>query len=124
MSLLEVIFSIAILGVAMLAITNLLNIGYRSAMSARLRSDAALLCDSKMAEVAAGVLDLSSTSYQQIQGSPEWVYSVDVQSTDIAGLLSVLVTVTQADASIQRPVNISIMRFMPDPDYEPEEVTQ
>ncbi|MFN9877063.1 MAG: hypothetical protein ACK557_01175, partial [Planctomycetota bacterium] len=43
LSLLEVLLAIAILGGAMIVITQLLNLGYRSAIEARMRTEAALL---------------------------------------------------------------------------------
>ena len=61
-SLLEVLLSIAILGGAMVVIGQLVNIGYRSAIEARIRSDANILVDGKMAEVSAGIIELQSVS--------------------------------------------------------------
>ncbi len=108
----------------MVAISELANLGFRAASSARMQTDATIHCDTKMAELAAGVLELSSVSLQPIEEAPEWAYSINVQSSDIMGLLSATVTVTQANTSSPNPVTISLTRFMPDPDYDPEEVTQ
>ncbi len=121
LSLLEVILSIAILGGAMVVIGQLFNLGYRSALQVRLRSDANLLCDSKMAELAAGVLPVSSTGNQQIPENPDWNYSVDVQPSQQIGLLIATVTVEQNAEVSSVPVSMSIVRFLPDPDYDPEE---
>ncbi|MEZ6093078.1 MAG: prepilin-type N-terminal cleavage/methylation domain-containing protein [Pirellulaceae bacterium] len=123
-SLLEVILAIAILGMSMVAITNLLNIGYRAAGSSRLRTEAAIFCDSTMAEVAAGVIELTSASDQPVSGTNDWLFSVNVQSADITGLLSVTVTVKQADSALNTPLSVSLVRFMPDPDYDPAEESQ
>lgn len=120
LSLLEVVLAIAILGVSMVAIVGLLNVGYRSAASSRARTEAAIHCDTKMAEVAAGVLSLDSVSGSTISDAPNWVYSVDVQPASQLGLLVVTVTVKQSNNSIS-PVSMSIVRFMPDPDYDPNE---
>lgn len=121
LSLLEVLLSIAILGGSMVVIGNMFFLGARSAMRARLRSDANILCDAKMAELAAGFLPLSSSGSQPIAENPEWVYSVDVQSSAQRGLLVATVTVEQSDTSNPVPVSLSVVRFLPDPDYEPEE---
>ncbi len=121
LSLLEVLLSIAILGASMVVIGNMFFLGARSAMRARLRSDANILCDAKMAELAAGFLDLASTSGQAIAENPEWTYSVDIQPSAQRGLLVATVTVEQADANVPVPVSLSVVRFLPDPDYEPEE---
>jgi type II secretory pathway pseudopilin PulG len=117
--LLEVILAIAILGTAIAVIGQLMNIGYRAAVEARLRTDAGLLCDTKMAELAAGVLELKSVTEQSIVEAPGWNYTIDVQNGLQLGLLVVTVTVAQSSDEVVDPISMSIVRFMPDPDYEP-----
>ena len=121
LSLLEVILAIAILGSAMAVIGNLFFLGYRSALQTRLRSDANILADTKMAELAAGVIPVESVGNQAIEENPLWSYSVDVGSSDQLGLLTATVTVTQTDAAAAVPISLSIVRFVPDPDYDPAE---
>lgn len=121
LSLLEVILSIAILGGAMVVIGQLFNLGYRSALQARLRSDANMLCDSKMAELAGGVIDATSTGVQQFPNNTQWTYSVDIQPSIQLGLLVATVTVEQSPDVTQTPISVEVVRFIPDPDYEPEE---
>lgn len=118
-SLLEVLLSIAILGGAMVVIGQLVNIGYRSAIEARIRSDANILVDGKMAEVSAGIIDLQSTSSSIIEENPDWMYSVDVQQSGQLGLLMVMVTVEQTPNSASNPISMSVVRLMPDPEYDP-----
>lgn len=119
LSLLEVLLAIAILGGAMIVITQLLNLGYRSAVEARMRTEAALLCDTKMAELAAGVLPLSGTSGEAIEENPNWNYSVSIENASQVGLLAVTVTVSQNNVANQTPMSLSIVRLMPDPEYDP-----
>ncbi len=129
LSLLEVILSIAILGVSMAAIGNLFNLGLRHARQAQLRSDANILCDTKMAELVAGVIPAESTGNQTIAENPNWDYSIDIQNSEQVGLLIATVTVNQVSSQngaptsglSGNPVSLSIVRFLPDPDYEPEE---
>jgi prepilin-type N-terminal cleavage/methylation domain-containing protein len=121
LSLLEVILSIAILGGAMVMIGQLYHLGYRSALQARLRNDANIIADSKMAELAAGVLPLESTGNSELPEYPGWSYSVDLQSSLQLGLFMATVTVSYGDESSNIPTSLSIVRFIPDPDYEPEE---
>ena len=118
-SLLEVLLSIAILGGAMVVIGQLVNIGYRSAIEARIRSDANILVDGKMAEVSAGIIELQSTSSSVIEENPDWMYSVDVQQSGQLGLLMVMVTVEQTPNSASNPIFMSVVRLMPDPEYDP-----
>ncbi len=119
LTLLEVVLAVAILGFSLAAISQLMWIGYRSAADARARTELILLCDTKMAELAAGVLPLASTSGQTIPDAPDWLYLVDVQNSDQIGLLSVTVTVMQSPQTSANPITMSIVRFMPDPDYDP-----
>lgn len=119
LSLLEVILAIAILGTAMAVIGQLMNIGYRAAVEARLRTDAGLLCDTKMAELAAGVLEIKAVTEQPITEAQGWNYTIDVQTGLQLGLLVVTVTVNQVTTEAADPISMSIVRFLPDPDYDP-----
>ncbi len=121
LSLLEVILSIAILGGAMVMIGQLYHLGYRSALQARMRNDANIIADSKMAELAAGVLPLESSGNNMVEEFPGWSYSVDLQSSLQPGLFMATVNVSYGDQSNNVPTSLSIVRFIPDPDYEPEE---
>ena len=55
-----------------------------------------------------------------IENRPEWSYTVDVQPSMQPGLLMSTVTVVREVPS-GIPARVSIVRFIPDPDYEPEE---
>lgn len=121
LSLLEVIVAIAILGGAMVVIADLIYIGSRSAGNVRWTSEAQILCDTKMAELSAGVIPLQSSGMTAIPENPLWTYSVDIGSTNINGLLSATVTVQHAEATTGTPRQFSLMRWIPDPDYEPEQ---
>ena len=122
LSLLEVILAIAILGVSMAVLYQMLGVGYRSAIETRARTDANILLDTKMAEVAAGVIPLENAGGVEIAENPDWEYSVDVAEADQIGLLSVTVTVQQTQ--VARPLAISVVRFMADPDYDPNTLEQ
>jgi len=121
LSLLEVLLAIAILGGALAVIGQLVGLGYHHALQARLRSDGNVYCDTKMAEVAAGVLPLEAVSQQTLDENPDWVYSVSIEASDQPGLLVVTVTAHPSQQRTRMPIIITATRFMPDPDYEPEE---
>ena len=119
-SLLEVILAMAILGGALVVIGYLVNLGYKHAINTRLRSEANILCDTKMAEVASGVLDLESVSGNPIEENPNWNYSVFIEQSEQNGLL--LVTVRVANNQTEGvPLAVDVARFMPDPDFDPLE---
>jgi hypothetical protein len=105
----------------MVVIGNMYYLGARSALRARLRSDANILCDAKMAELAAGFLPLNSSGGGPIPENPDWTYSIDVQPSAQRGLLVATVTVEQTDTNVPVPISLSVVRFLPDPDYEPDE---
>lgn len=92
--------------------------GYRSAVKARDLSDATLLCDSVMAELAAGSINFESTSGATIPNVPGWEYSVETVQSDVAGLLLTTVAVRRQSSGA---VSMSIVRMLPDPAYVPEE---
>ena len=119
LSLLEVILAIAILGTSMAIIGQVFFAGYRSAVKARDLSDATILCDSVMAELAAGSIEFtSSTSGAQIPGIQGWEYSVDTVQSNVEGLLLTTVAVNRQNSN---SISMSIVRMLPDPDYTPEE---
>lgn len=117
LSLIEVMLAIALLGTSMAIIHQLISIGYRSAAEAQLHSDAAVLVDCKMAELASGVLGLENASLVPIEEAPDWSYSVQIESSQQIGLLVATVTVERND--VPYPIEISVVRFMPDPEYDP-----
>jgi len=92
--------------------------GYRSAVKARDLSDATILCDSVMAELAAGSINFESTSGASIPNVPGWEYSVETVPSDVSGLLLTTVAVNRVSSGT---VSMSIVRMLPDPDYAPEE---
>jgi hypothetical protein len=66
-------------------------------------------------------LHTSDTGNQQIPESPGWNYSIDMQPSQQPGLLIATVTVEQNAEVSATPTSMSIVRFLPDPDYDPDE---
>lgn len=122
LSLLEVILSIAILGLSMVAIGHLFNLGFRSAADVQLRSEANMIAETTMAEISAGVIDLSSGG-GIAEGSPKWQYEVNSQESKQPGLLSVTVRVSLANDPGNNNVSVSLVRLLVDPNFEPEQPT-
>lgn len=116
LSLLEVVFAIAILGTALAAIGHLVQGGMRAGGASRVQSVSQILADAKMAEIVCGAIPLDSSSGNSIDEAPGWQYSVEVQPAEQIGLLVVKVAVAQT--SSDRPVQFSIVRFMPDPNFQ------
>lgn len=120
LSLLEVVLAIAILGGSMVVLSQLINIGHNAAMDARDYSEAQILCDTKIAEVAAGIIASSPVSDADIVEAPGWKYSLAVDKAAIEGLLMIDCTVSQDPAQYTVPVTYRLVRWIPDPAYEEE----
>ena len=121
LSLLEVILAVAILGGSMAVIGNLYHLGYRSGLKSQLLNDANMIAGSTMAELVVGAIPLESTGDAEVPGNPGWFYSVDIQDSMQAGLFLATVVVRRGDEESAIPASISIVRLIPDPEYEPEE---
>ena len=121
LSLLEVILSVAILGGSMAVIGNLYHLGYRSGLKSQLLNDANMIAGSTMAELVVGAIPLESSGDAEVPNSPGRFYSIDIQDSMQAGLFLATVVVRRGDAESAVSTAISIVRLIPDPDYEPEE---
>jgi prepilin-type N-terminal cleavage/methylation domain-containing protein len=118
-SLLEVLLSLAILGGSMVVISHGFYSGFRSAVRAKLISEANLICDSKMAELVAGVIEATGQTATPVVGSPDWYFGVEMSESEQRGLLLARVTVEKRQSN--PPISVSVVRFVADPDYDPLE---
>lgn len=114
LSLLEVILALAVLAMAMTVLGQLIRIGARSASSAREVTRAKLLCESKLAEIAAGAVLPEPVREAALQEDPDWNYSIELEPTDRDGLVAVRVIVQRADAS-EGDAACSLVRWIIDP---------
>ena len=106
----------------MVAIGHLFSLGFRSAADVQLRSEANMIAETTMAEISAGVIDLSSGG-GIAEGSPKWQYEVNSQESKQPGLLSVTVRVSLANDPGNNNVSVSLVRLLVDPNFEPEQPT-
>ena len=70
-----------------------------------------------MAEIAAGVIDISAGG-GAVEGNPEWQYEVNSEQSEQPGLLSVSLRVSRENDP-DNNVSVSLVRFVPDPNFEP-----
>src|SRR2546423_3041817 len=84
-SLLESLVSVAILFISVISINQLLDTAGQQAERVRQRSLATQLCQSKMAEVVAGVVPLSGGSGED-EDLPGWEWTVEAEEHDVTGL--------------------------------------
>lgn len=112
----EVMLAIAIFGLALVAIGELIRIGSVSAAAARDLTEGQRLCNNVMSEVGAGIIPPESASESPIEGSDDWLYSIEAAPLEEQeGMLRVSVTVTQDKARFVKPATFTLVRWMSDP---------
>jgi len=122
LSLLEVLLALAILAFALTALGQLVAVGSRSSASARGLTQAQLLCQSKLAEIQAGITLPDPVDRAPILDEPDWVYSIALEATEIEELVSLRVTVEPAEPG-RVPLAFTLSTWIPDPGLELPEAT-
>lgn len=117
LSLLEVIISVAIFLGAMTAIMEVLAVGQRSEIAARLRSEAVLRCESKMGEIVSGVIEVGSSQGNRFEDDDtgKWEWSAQVADAGPPGLLEINVLVEHKPDGGEPNTAFTLVRFMRDP---------
>jgi Tfp pilus assembly protein PilV len=114
LSLLEVLVALALFLMALVGLEYLVTLGGQLALGTRQRSEAAQLCQSKMDEVAAGAVPLSSQSDVPFDEAPDYHWSLDAEQGSVSGLWNVTVRVSRQQVG-SLPVECSISRMLLDP---------
>ncbi len=116
LTLMEVMLAIAIFGLALVAIGELIRIGSVSAAAARDLTEGQRLCNNVMAEVGAGIIPPESASESPIEGSEDWLYTIEsAPLEEQEGMLRISVTVEQDKSLFVRPARFTLVRWMTDP---------
>ncbi|HVX10484.1 MAG TPA: prepilin-type N-terminal cleavage/methylation domain-containing protein [Pirellulales bacterium] len=117
-SLLEVVLALAILTVSIAVLGELVRSGLRSAQLARDVSQAAIICESTIYQIEAGLLPPQSVQGAPVDQMPGWYYSIEPENTGApgqAGLLKLRVTAEQSKDQHTRPTKYSVVRWLRDP---------
>ncbi|WP_013629504.1 type II secretion system protein I/J [Rubinisphaera brasiliensis] len=123
LTLYEVILSIAILLPALVVLGHSIDTGTRAALQAQRQSEAALLCDTLMAELLAGVRPQEAIGDEPIEWKgPEWSWGLDISPGPHTYLLELRVTVRHRDQLDQIDLEQSLSRYVIDPALETTEV--
>ena len=125
-SLLEVILALAILTGALALIAEMTRLGARNAQLARDLTRAQLHCESKLAEITAGISSpdpVSGASFPDPLDA-EWAYSVMLEPAAEEGMVAVRVTVYQNVAPQLQPAEFSLVRWIIDPGIELPQATE
>jgi general secretion pathway protein I len=93
LSLLEVLAALAIFLFSLIALSQLVDLGSASARDIDWLGRASLIAQSRMAEVLAGSIPLSSQSDSPCDEDPDWNWSMDAATETAPGLWRVKITV-------------------------------
>ena|SRR5436190_10249714 len=95
LSLLEVLVALAIFLMSLVGLGFLLAVAGSTAQETQYRTQAATICQSKMAEVVAGSIPLDGQGGGDVEEDPEYQWSMEVQSGGPQGLSNVTIKVTR-----------------------------
>jgi len=116
LTLLEVLISLSIFLGALAAIGQLIGIGSRAALQAQLRTQAIMKCQSKLAEVLAGVQPMESVTQAAFEEDDDnWKWSLDVAPGAYENLLMLTVSVTYSGTSEMVSTSYQLTRQVRDP---------
>ena len=121
-TLLEIVLALAILAGALAALGEVLSLARQNARVTQEETVGSLLAASVMAELVAGTRESTEVDHAQlpIETQPPWLHTVEVQATNFDGLLLVRVTVEQDMPEEQRPVSVTLARWVLDPEFVAE----
>jgi prepilin-type N-terminal cleavage/methylation domain-containing protein len=122
LTLLEVIVSLAIFLLSIVAIGRLISLGSERALDASQRLEALQLAQSKLAEASVGAVDLTSETegtFEHVtdsQGNPVWTWKLETAAASVSNLYNVTVRVsrTRANGDV---VEVSLSQLIFDPYY-------
>lgn len=95
LSLLEVLVAMAIFLFSVIAIAHMIGLAGDRALVVQRQSQAIQICQTKMAEVIAGAIPLSSQSDVPLDEDPDWHWSLNAQSGSVPGLWNVNIKVSR-----------------------------
>ena len=114
LTLLEVLIALGIFLMSLVAISALVTVSADQALEVQQQSHAAQLCQSKLAEIIAGVVPLSGQGDTPFDEDSNWSWSLDAEQGDIAGLWKVTVHVSRQRPNGSR-IDCSLDRMLLDP---------
>jgi hypothetical protein len=113
-----VIVALAIFMGSIAAIGQLVSNGVRGAVQAKLRSQATVRAESKMAEIVAGVVPLHGGMGGTFPDDPSWSWSMTAAGGSQEGLYFVEVTAVHASTTSAGRQSYSLRRLVRDPQIE------
>jgi len=115
LTLLEILLALAIFFGAMAVLTQLAWNGSRAAIQARLKTQAIIRCEAKLAEVLSGIEPLQPKSRVPFPDNSAWTYSLTISETTYPDLLQLDVMVSHEGNNRLANVEFNLRRWMRDP---------
>ena len=115
LTLLEILLALAIFFGSLVVLSQLAWNGTRAAVQARLKTQAIIRCEAKLAEVLAGAEKLQPMTRVPFPDNTEWKWSLSISETVYPDLLQLDVTVSHSGNSQLAKVEFSLRRWMRDP---------
>ncbi len=114
LTLLEVVIALAIFLLAMTVFSQMLIRNGEITRDIQRQNLATRLCQSKMAEVAAGVVSLGTQS-DTFEEEPDYTWSMTADNGAVAGLWNVTIVVTRQQSDAGNPITASLTEMVLDP---------
>ena len=114
-TLLEVVVALAIFLLAMTVFSQMLIRNGEVTRDIQRQNMATRLCQSKLAEVVAGVVPLSSQGDAPFDEEPDYTWSLDAENGSVTGLWNVTVTVTRQQTGGGNPIQATLTEMVLDP---------
>ena len=112
----EVFLSLTLLLGALAVLSQHISVGARAGVRGRLQTQAAMLAETKLAEVLGGIEPMSPVGGIPLQeAGAGWVWAVDIVAGPTEDLLDLSVTVSHADARGEIDATFTLRRLVRDP---------
>ena len=114
-TLFEVMIALAIFLGSLAAIGQIVDVGSVAASRGRLHSEAVLRCETKLAEVIAGIEPMTAVSGQMFEDDPEWSWTLTIADGPYSDLLELTVDVIHQRSNGTSNAEFSLTRLIRDP---------
>ncbi len=115
LTLLEIILALAIFFGSLAALAQLSWNGARAAVQARLKTQAIIRCEAKLAEVLSGAQRLAPVTNTPFPDNAAWTWSLKITETNYPDLLQLEVMVSHSGNSRMANTQFTLRRWMRDP---------
>jgi type II secretion system protein I len=115
LTLFELLLALAIFLGSVAALAHLINTGSQAAVQGRLQTRAILRCESKMAEILAGVESMQSARNVPFSDDRNWKWNLDVREGPLPGLLELTLAVSHTGNGPLSNTSYALNRYVRHP---------